>query len=82
MTDDSSTRRMSPDEMERVQAALDGTGVEELTVTVTADVLPRISALLTLLETGESGSDELEYAMALRQIFMTGLYTLESELAE
>lgn len=73
---------MSPDEMERVQAALDGTGVEELTVTVTADVLPRISALLNLLETGESGSDELEYAMALRQIFMTGLYTLESELAE
>jgi len=73
-----STRRISAVEMGEIQKALE-TGVAELTITVTPDVLERIEALVPKMQDTNIQSSELRRAMALRQILMAGLYTLESE---
>lgn len=73
-----STRRISAIEMGEIQKALES-GVAELTITVTPDVLERIEALVPKMQDTNIQSSELRRAMALRQILMAGLYTLESE---
>lgn len=73
-----STRRISAIEMGEIQKALES-GVAELTITVTSDVLERIEALVPKMQDTNIQSSELRRAMALRQILMAGLYTLESE---
>lgn len=73
-----STRRMSAVEMGEIQKALDE-GVLELAITVTPDVIQRVEALVPKIHDQAIQSPEMRRAMALRQIFMAGLYTLESE---
>lgn len=80
MKDESgSTRRVSPDEMDQLKELLDQNTVE-LSIEVTPDVLARIDSLLPKLDVEDGSSAELRFAMSVRQIFMTGLYTLEREL--
>ncbi|MEZ4461666.1 MAG: hypothetical protein R3E66_18470 [bacterium] len=73
-----STRRISADELVQLHKALQ-TGTVDLSVSVTPDVLERIERLLPKIREGDEETPELQRAMALRQIFMTGLYALESE---
>lgn len=80
MNDDDvfSTRRITADELSQLHKALEARTVE-LGISVTPDVLERIERLLPKMQEDATESDELRRAMALRQIFMTGLYALESE---
>ncbi|QED26992.1 hypothetical protein FRD01_07000 [Microvenator marinus] len=73
-----STRRISALEMGEIQKALES-GVVELAITVTPEVLQRIEILVPKMQDSSIQSAELRRGMALRQILMAGLYTLESE---
>lgn len=73
-----STRRISALEMGEIQKALES-GVIELAITVTPEVLQRIEILVPKMQDSSIQSAELRRGMALRQILMAGLYTLESE---
>ncbi len=73
-----STRRMSAVEMGEIQKALE-VGVIELAITVTPDVIQRVEALMPKIHDQAIQSPEMRRAMALRQIFMAGLYALESD---
>ncbi len=79
--DSDSTRRVSSTEMNHIRELLDQQTVE-LTVEVTPAVMARIDALLPRLEVEDGSSPELHFAMSIRQIFMTGLYTLEHEFGD
>jgi len=76
-----STRRVSRDEMNALKDMLN-TSTAELTIEVTPDVLARIDALMPKMEVEDGSSSALQFAMAVRQIFMAGLYTLERELGD
>ena len=73
-----STRRISAAEMGEIQKVLEP-GVLELTITVTPDVMERVEALIPTIHDPAIQSPELRRALALRQIFMAGLYTLETD---
>lgn len=81
MSDDEdvfSTRRITADEMAKIQQALESR-VVDYQLSVTADVAERFERLLRKMEEGSEENDELKRAMAIRQVFMAGLYALESE---
>lgn len=78
--DDGSTKRISLDELQELQHLLDNEESSELTIPVSADDLARIDALIPKMRENTPESDELQFAMAVRQIFMAGLYALETEL--
>lgn len=68
------TLRLSLTEIEHLQRQIDDGG-PELTIRVTPDVVARVDALVPKM-----GSDgDINFNMALRQIFMAGLYALEGE---
>lgn len=76
-----STRRVSLDEMNQLKDMLNQS-TTELKIEVTSDVLARIDSLLPKMEVQDGSPESLQFAMAVRQIFMAGLYSLERELGD
>jgi len=74
-----STRRITADQMDQLHKALESRSVD-LSISVGGDVLDRIERLLPMITDASEANQELRRAMAMRQIFMAGLYALESEV--
>ena len=71
------TLKLSLTEIEELQRQIDDGG-PEIVVRVTPEVLARVDALVPKM--GDGG--DINFNMALRQIFMAGLYSLEREFEE
>lgn len=74
-----STRRITADQMDQLHKALE-TRTVDLSISVGGDVLDRIEKLLPMITDSAEQNQDLRRAMAMRQIFMAGLYALESEV--
>lgn len=74
-----STRRITADQMDQLHKALE-TRTVDLSISVGGDVLDRIERLLPMITDATEENQDLRRAMAMRQIFMAGLYALESEV--
>jgi hypothetical protein len=74
-----STRRITADQMDQLHKALE-TRTADLSISVGGDVLDRIEKLLPMITDAKEANQDLRRAMAMRQIFMAGLYALESEV--
>jgi len=74
-----STRRITADQMDQLHRELESRTVD-LNISVGGDVLDRIERLLLKCTDATEENQDLRRAMAMRQIFMAGLYALESEV--
>ncbi len=74
-----STRRITADQMDQLHRELESRTVD-LNISVGGDVLDRIERLLPMITDATEENQDLRRAMAMRQIFMAGLYALESEV--
>jgi len=72
-----STRRITADQMDQLHRELESRTVD-LNISVGGDVLDRIERLLLKISDATEENQDLRRAMAMRQIFMAGLYALES----
>ena len=81
MADNSSlhqTMKISISELKELQEQLEEEGGPEITIRVTPEILGRVDALVEMM----SDDGDINFQAALRQVFMAGLYTLESEFKD
>lgn len=78
-----STRRVSAAEMSQLHELLEqASQIREVSIDVTPETSARVLSLIPKMDLEDGSSSELLFAMAVRQIFMAGLYQLESELED
>jgi hypothetical protein len=68
--------------MDQLKELLETKTTTEIPIELADDVLARVDALIPKMDLEDGSPLPLQRAMAVRQIFMTGLYAMESELSE
>lgn len=77
-----STQRVSASQMNQLQELLHTNATTEVPIEIARDVMERVDALIPKMDLEDGSPEPLQRAMAVRQIFMTGLYAMESELGD